>query len=478
MKYQIFLFVIYSVFIFSAYAEKRPPYADGIESGIKLFEAGKYQLAANEFKAVLNKYPNNAVAGYNLGLTQYRQKQYPEAIESFNLATESKNYYGQPASYYKAIAYLNLGETAQALKIAKNYQQKGFIGERMAELTTAIEAGTDSNFENAKAAEQEANYELCLLELEESLFSDTKTGRELSTLCLNEMYGRKADRRDTYFKLYFDSQVSQSDNIYEKDTNVATKSIYFAEVGGEYLNRNTVDWGFGASYNYLNGIDLPNMKRETYNVSLPFNLRRSGYSIGLTPYYELTKIVAVDSYSAAGASFQFTVVERKNYVYGLLGKAEHRVSLASANDYMAGSYGQGKIFYTKYFGDLNVNLNVSLENTATGDQPIGPFFIPAANETRTYGLGFGYDFTESSSLNLRASFSDKWFSHIVSPLGTERKDQARRWSATYYYKINDYVRTFLQYSQTHNKSTYDATEIINRNFKENLTSFGLSLLVF
>ena len=478
MKFQILLFALYSLFSFSANAEKRPPYADKIESGIKLFEERRYQLASIEFKSVLENDPNNAVAAYNLGLTQYRQKQFADAIESFKLASESENYYSRPASYYKAIAHMNLGQAEEALKIAKGYDQKGFVGERMAELATALEAGTDSNLENAKMAERETSYELCLLELEESLFSDTQAGRELSTLCLNEMYGRRRVPRDTYFKLYLDSQASQSDNIYERENNVATKSIYFAEFGGEYLHKNFIDWGLGASYNYLNGIDIPNMKRETFNVTVPLYLRGPGYSIGLSPFYELTKLVAVDNYSAAGADFHFTISERKNYVYGLLGKAENRVSLAQSSDYKAGSYGLGKIFYTKYFGDFNINANVSYENTATGDEPLGPFLIPAANITKTYGLGLSYDFNETSSLNVRGSFSEKDFSHIVSLIGTERKDRTRRWAATYYYKFNEFVRTFLQYSQIHNESTYDASEIFNRNFKENLTSLGFSILVF
>ena len=464
---------------FNANAENRPPYAAGIESGIKLFEEHQYQLAANEFKVILEKYPKNPVASYNLGLTQYRQKKFPDAIRSFTVAAESKSYYSRPSLYYKAISHMNVNEPAEAVKIAKNYNQKDFIGQRMAELTTALEAGTDPNFESAITAERDRNYELCLLELQESLFSDTQMGRELSTLCLNEMYGRRPiPRDDTYYKLYFDSQVNQSDNIYARAANVTTKSIYFLEAGGEFLYRSVFDFGLGASYNYLNGIDIPNMKRETYNVSLPVYFKRSGVSIGLTPFYEHTKAVAVDQYSAGGANFHITLSERRNFAFGFLGKAEKRVSLDQNYDYKAGDYGFGKLFYTKYFGDLNVNANVSFESTATGDEPVGPFFIPVANETVTYGLGLGYDFNEVSSLNLRGSLSKKDFSHVVSPLGTDRKDFTRRWTATYYIKINQFVRTFLQYSQVRNDSNYDGSEIINRNFKENMTSLGLSMLFF
>jgi len=267
-------------------AEKRPPYADGIEAGIKNFETRNYVAAEKDFTGVLKKYPKNPVAAYNLGLAQYRQKKFENAIESFEVAEQSpKNFYSRPAQYYKAVALLNLDQRGQALKIAKNYEQKDFVKERMTELVAAIESGTDQSMDNALAAEKEGNYELCLLEMEESILTDTRKGKELSTLCMNELYGRRpADPGDTYYKLYLDSQITQTDNLYQMNDNIISKSVYNVDVGGEYLWRAPIDYGLGLNYNYFNGIDVPNLKREIYTASIPLYVQNRGSSFGIKTY--------------------------------------------------------------------------------------------------------------------------------------------------------------------------------------------------
>jgi Tfp pilus assembly protein PilF len=477
-KYRVLFFVLILASI-NGIAEQRPPYADGIERGLQYFENRQYDLAADEFSAVLKKYPGNPVASYNLGLAQYRKGQFSQAIDSFDITARSKSYYRGPATYYKAISLMNLGQNDDALKLARNYEQKNFITARMTELASAIQTGTDTAYESAVTDEHEGNYELCLLDLEESVLTDTIKGRDLSTRCLYELKGRPLPELDTtYYKLYLDSQVTQSDNIYETNSDAITKSIYSVEVGGEYLFRNFIDYGIGASYNYLNGNDLPNFKRETININIPTYLRKSHYTFGLSPYYELNKLVASDVYSATGAEFHTTSSDRNNYVYGIVGKYEKRTSLDDENSYLAGDYGFTRFFGTKYFGSFSINANTSFENTDSGDQPIGPYKIPAANKALAYGLGISYDFDEHSTLNLRGSITDRDYTHVVSPLGTDRMDHTRRWALAYYLRFNKNVRGFLQYGSAKNESNYNETEIIDRNYSENTTSLGISLLSY
>lgn len=479
MKNKVLLLII----VFSSLvlrAEKRPPYADGVERGIKNFEMRRYLEAEQEFLAVLKKYPKNTVAAYNLGLAQYRQKNFEKAIDSFTMAANNtKNYYSRPATYYKAVALLNLDQRREALTIAKNYEQKDFIKERMTELVAAIESGTDSNYSNAMAAEKEGNYELCLLELEESILTDTRRGKELSTLCMNELYGRRTEEPgSTYYKLFLDSQLSLTDNIYQTFDNKLAKSIYLVDVGGEYLLRSFIDFGLGLNYSYFNGVDVPNLKRETYTASIPMYVKNRSYSFGLSPYYEQTKITDNNYYSASGGEFHTTVSERNDYVLGLVGKAEKRTAMNPEYELRSGDYGFLKFFLTEYFGDFSINGNVAIESTATGDQELGPFLVPVANKNMMYGLGFSYDFTDSLSFNLRGLYSEKDFTHVVSPLGTDRRDFNRRASAALFYRFNRNFRTFLQYSQAENISNYDDNEIINRNYKENVSSLGISVLMF
>ena len=482
--YILIINFIFSVLIsLSANAEKRPPYADNLEKGIELFVKRQWDSAATEFQTALTNYPNAAVVKYNLALVQYKQKKYSDAIENFDSVANSKSYYRGPAQYYQAIAQMNLGNNSEALKIAKNYKEKTSMTEQMGQLILALENGTDTSYQNATTAEAEGNYELCLIELEESVLTDTQKGRELSTKCLSELTGEalgetKDETRKAYYKIYLDSQIIQSDNVFQQNENIVKKSVYFLEVGGEYLFRSLVDIGLGGSYNYFNGIDISNFKRETFTTNLPMYYKNSGVSLGLSPYYELNKYVAVDAYSAAGASFHATTSERKNYVYGIIGNAENRTALDSLYEYRSGHYNLVKLFWTKYFGDFSFNLNIANENTVSGDQTLGPFTLPTANKALIYGLGFSYDLTESQTLNLRGSITDRDYTNVFSPNGTDRLDHTKRASLTYYYRFNRYVRTFLQYGITKNDSNYDANEFYNRNFDENSGSFGLSLLAF
>jgi tetratricopeptide (TPR) repeat protein len=313
--------LVLSVSLF-ANAEKRPPYADGLERGLAFYESREYDLAANEFAEVLKKYPGNPVASYNLGLSQYRRGQFEQAIQSFNTTVRSNSYYRGPATYYKAIAQMNIGKEDEALRTAKGYEQQNFITNRMTELVAAIQTGTDPSYESALIDESEGNYELCLLDLEESLLTDTFKGRYLSTKCLYEMKGKTLPELDnTYHKIYLDSQITQSTNIYQQNYNAQAKSLYSIEAGGEYLFRSFIDYGIGGSYTYLNGVDLSNFKRETYNVHIPLFLKKSNYTFGLSPYYELNKLDANDVYSAGGGEFHTTLSERGNYVLGIIGKA-------------------------------------------------------------------------------------------------------------------------------------------------------------
>lgn len=461
-------------------AEKRPPYADGIEAGIKNFETRNYEAAANDFEGVLKKYPKNPVAAYNLGLARYRQKNFEGAVASFEIAEASpKNYYSRPAQYYKAVALLNLDQRGEALKIAKSYEQKDFIKERMTELVSAIESGTDSNMDSARAAEKEGNYELCLLEMEESILTDTRKGKELSTLCMNELYGRRPiERGDTYYKLYLDSQYTQTDNLYQTKDDVLSKAVYNVDVGGEYLWRAPIDYGLGLNYNYFNGVDVPNLKREIYTASIPLYVQNRGYSFGFKPYYEHNKITDNDFYSASGVEFHTTASERQDFVVGIVGKAEKRTNLNPDYETRAGDYGYLRFFWTKFVGDFNFNANVTAESTATGDQPLGPFLVPAANKAMMYGLGLSYDITDALSANIRGVYTERDYTHVVSPLGTDRKDFNRRLSAALFYRFNRNFRTFLQFSQGENVSNYDNNEILNRNYKENISSLGVSVLMF
>lgn len=457
---------------------------DHLKQGIQYFETKKYDSAEAEFKKILNLNPKNTIAYFNLGLTKYKQGLYPEAIEYFDIVTKMHSYYVGASFYYKSISQVNLEQPEEAIKTAKQYKKENFFYQPLQRLIAAIENGTDEYFENAKDAAADGNYELCLLEINQSVLSDTYKGRELITKCIVDL--KRATSRETfkiedeknYYKLYFDTYISQTDNVYQKNKNALSKQVYFAEIGGEYLFKNTIDIGFGFNYNHLNAVDLPRFKAERFSLSIPTSYRSNGNYMGITPFYDLNKHVGEDSYSDAGISLFYYHLDKKNYRLGLYGSTAKRTSLSTDFDYRAGTINYAKLFASRYIDELSISANVAFEQNNIGDLKMGSFVLPYANNTIIYGLGASYDFNRFSVLNLRYSLAVKDYVHIFLPNQSDRRDEQTRSVLSYHYMFNENIKVFLQQSFIKNKSNYDEHAFINKNYDENITAIGLSFLAY
>lgn len=496
-----FFFVIVFMWALNIYAgseTKREEYKDNstlskklkiiqtkkLNEGIKFFVTKKYDLAEAKFKNILLKNPKNALAYFNLGLTKYKQRDYPEAIKNFDVVTKMPSYYAGAAVYYKSISQLNLGKPTDAIKTAKQYKNETFFYKPVQALIETIETGSDEHFENAKLAATDANYELCLLEMNQSVLTDTYRGRELITKCIAEL--KRALSKDVptaqaeknYYKLYLDAFISKTDNVYQQNKNTLDKLVYFTEVGGEYLYKNKVDIGIGFNYNLVNAVDLDRFKVETYNLHIPTYYRANSDYFGVTPFYEINKYVDEDSYSDVGISFFYSHLDKKNYRLGLYGSAAKRASLNNDFDYKAGTVNVFKLYASRFIDELSISASVAFEQDISGVKTIGAFLLPYANDTITYDVGFSYDFDKYSVLKLKYSLAVKDYAHIVSPNKTDRKDNLNRAVLTYHYLFNKNIKAFLQQSFKKNDSNYGENEFINKNYNENVTAIGLSLIAY
>ena len=97
--------------------------AKRLNQGLNYFISKKYVLAEAEFKAILALNPNNVLAYYNLGLTKYKQGDYPGAIKNFDVVTKMSSFYTGAAFYYKSISHLNLEQTEDAIRTVKQYKK-------------------------------------------------------------------------------------------------------------------------------------------------------------------------------------------------------------------------------------------------------------------------------------------------------------------------------------------------------------------
>ena len=88
-----------------------PPLQETFQSGLRDFNAGRYQLAAGEFQDVLHYYPLDDLAGtsqFYLGEIAYQQKNYDAAVNAYNAVLEG--FAGNPkapaAELHKGLALL------------------------------------------------------------------------------------------------------------------------------------------------------------------------------------------------------------------------------------------------------------------------------------------------------------------------------------------------------------------------------------
>lgn len=92
-----------------------PPLQETFQSGVRDYNAGRYQLASSEFQDVVHYYPLDDTAGsaqFYLGEIAYQQKQYDLAVNAYNAVLEgfSGNRNAPAAQLHKGLALLALNK--------------------------------------------------------------------------------------------------------------------------------------------------------------------------------------------------------------------------------------------------------------------------------------------------------------------------------------------------------------------------------
>jgi tol-pal system protein YbgF len=92
-----------------------PPLQETYQSGLRDFNAGRYDLAAAEFQDVLHYYPLDDLAGtaqFYIGEIAYQQKHYEDAVNAYNAVLEgfSGNPKAPAAQLHKGLALLTLNK--------------------------------------------------------------------------------------------------------------------------------------------------------------------------------------------------------------------------------------------------------------------------------------------------------------------------------------------------------------------------------
>jgi tol-pal system protein YbgF len=92
-------------------AQQAPPLQETLQAGVRDYNAGRYDVALGEFQSVVQFYPLDDLAGtaqFYLGEIAYQQKDYANAIKSYNAVLEgfSGNAKAPAAQLHKGYALL------------------------------------------------------------------------------------------------------------------------------------------------------------------------------------------------------------------------------------------------------------------------------------------------------------------------------------------------------------------------------------
>jgi len=102
------------------------PDTDQMKKGERLFLAGDFKGALNEFKGIVSAEPDSPQAHYNLGLASYELGMYQEAVNAYEKAIQLKSDFGE--------AHFNLGVV---------YDRSGQPDKALAEYKLAMRHGVD-----------------------------------------------------------------------------------------------------------------------------------------------------------------------------------------------------------------------------------------------------------------------------------------------------------------------------------------------
>ena len=460
-------------------------YESLLNEGVSLFDNGDYVGAEKKFAEIIGFAPHKNLAHFNFALSKYKQGDYKAAIESFDKVIKKRSYYVGAAFYYKAISQLNLGLESDAVKTAKRFTPARFFYGPSQSLIKSIQNGTDEFYENAKLALADENFELCLVELEESVFADTTKGKDLHKLCsqaLSQPEGPMVTKviekeLENRYRFWLDGRLKASDNIFGEGRNQVARTTYNFEVGAEYVFRGKIDYGFGVSYEHENAIDLPNYKDELISLYMPFFYRDGAHRYSAQAFYNHSKFVAEDVWSETGMFLNYLYTQEK-YSFGLIGTLAKKTDLTSAFEYKNGTFSNLRLNYNRFFGPTTLGFFVGFDQTMAGDQNFGVGVLPYSNKALRGGVTGQHNLDSSNSFYGRITYADKDYLNVYSANGTDRQDKATTGVLGYQYRFSRNARVYIEQAYVRNNSNYGDLEIVNKDFTENTTTLGVSLVSF
>lgn len=468
-------FLIFAVTTFARAENKK---------AIELISQNKYTEAIVELSTSLKTNNKDAVDWFNLGVASYKNKNYPASVRALQKVVELKSDLKDAALYYKALGEFNQLQNETALRSIGAISDTSRFYKTGNELKAAIENQSDDIFLEAKAAFEEEDYEGCVESIKDSLLSDHPTGIQLLEKCKNKITEASSPApviaQKESSKIYISARLngSSSNNAYLTNSATTRRFSLEAAFAAEYLySAESSDFGAGITYeSSASGSGSTSSSRTIDGresqtmLYAPYTKYFSNQEISAEPYYSATTVDSISAYYQQGLSLNY-IYNWSDYNFSFSPELSRKIARNTTYAYMEGTYSSMKaaLSYEKESTKASLYINPSL--SATADESVTGGTIPYANRAIDVGATMAQWLGQSYKISAVFSSSKKNYTNKYSSI--YREDQTRYFKIQGLYKSTANTKVYIESANTTNVSNYDNTQLVNKNYTENVISLGV-----
>lgn len=463
-----------------------------LQTAVRYMQNHDYKTAQKLLLQSLQDKPHDELSLFNLGICQYQLKDFKGAADSFDQVSLLRGGYESAAHYYGALANLNLGLNANALKKARAVSRQSELYPQAEDLIRSLQQQSDEFLRLAEKAYAEYEDEQCLSYLNQSIWSDHPKGVQLRKKCQDELDEEQKSAADALFKqgtdelqqplqdtknkksphdlyLFADLSLGYDNNIYTVENTPTGRPLSEAVLGFEYLYKTQFDIGLGASYDYNNVIGVTNYQDSYINAYVPLNFYFENSDLHTEIYTNITQANSETSYTQYGLNLSY-IYDLSDFSLKFVTDQSQKKSVDAAYDYVNGHYSIYKLegIYEnesfKFSLMAAYNINQSEDLVLTGGT------LPFAYRSTDAGLFLAYK-NQMGRLSLYTQLSHR--NYLNDYAGFKRQDDASTVRLRYDFKISSQSKIYFEDELYSNKSNYDQNQILNKNFTENISRIGV-----
>ena len=484
-----FFFGVVAVFLVLGAPQLANAFSDNIESEAVATLIKNNQLAEAEERLQLNirKDPKNTTANFNLGVLQFKKNEFEKSIQSFARVLEGESGLRPAAAYYSALCAFMLNKPEKMKLYIETISSDSVFYSLAHELEAAEKGGSDSFFEEAQEAFNSGDNQRCLEALKDSVFSEKPAGTQLKAKCdaglaLEEEEGKvpedstkKANRftnLENDFSVFADLYGGSDSNIFLSPSNPTTKSVYQGEVGAEFLIKNQIDYGAGVEFIYGDVNGVANERYNSLNLFVPVILHFDNSDFSIEGFHEMNDDAAGATYKQTGVNLSYAVDDAE-FSFVASSSLSSKKADSSAYNYVNGQYGslRGDIIY--YANEAKLDFFISGYANHSEDLVVTAGTVPYAYDAIEAGAYGSYWITKSIRPALSFSTAQRQYLHQYSRVNRDDTYSVAKLKIEYRNTRN--LRFYLEGIFTTNNSTYDSSQIQNRNYSDTLLKLGVLL---